>query len=295
MTGQKRVSNIKSQDDIKMWIQANCPLFWSLLNNKAQRKLPNGLVVYLSNGAVTEIEDGKKHLKKIEKYLHGLEKLCGLKAVYDAYKRDLSGIDSENQLAELFCEIAICAYIGNISNNLKLKPPTAKGTYSDCAFDLCGFQIFGEVKRYLDPWPGIEELGSDNNSQIPFKRSISESKKGEKPNDTARPRSMDLRSKLQNVHKQFPDDSINILFVFHKSLAYSDKYLRQAMFGDSNYFKNDNELVLEQDGFFSKDEWRIISACYLARICQGSDVIFPLKLKNPRALFELPKSVMCSL
>ena len=190
-----------------MWIQSNCPLFWSLLNNKAQRKLPNGLVVYLNNGAITEIEEGKKYLKKIDKHLHDLEKLCGFKAVCDAYKRNLSGVDSENQFAELFCEISICAYIGKISNKLRLKPPTGKGTYSDCTFDLCGFQIFGEVKRYLDSWPGIEELGNDNNLQIPFKRSISESKKEEKPKDTARPRSMDLRSKMQNVYKQFPSNS----------------------------------------------------------------------------------------
>ena len=67
------------------------------------------------------------------------------------------------------------------------------------------------------------------------------------------------------------------------------------MFGDSNYFKNDNELVLEKDGLFSKDEWRIISACYLAKVYQESDVVFQLKLKNPRALFELPISVLCSL
>lgn len=280
-----------SQDETKEWIESNCPLFWSLLNIKAQTSLPKGLIEYIGGGTLSEIETGKNNLATIEKYLTDLKNLCGLQTVADTYRKDLSGIDSENQLTELFCEVALCASLGNLSGKLQLHPPTRKGTYSDCLFEVGGFAIYGEVKRYRDPWLYIEKPGEVPNEKIPYSRSISKSPPGEKPHDSARPRAMDLRSKLRDVHRQFPDGSLNILFIFHHSLGETQNYLVQTLFGDANFFTKGDDFELGPDGLFSVEEWRNISACYLARNTV-SGVIFPSRWKNPRALSGIPEPLL---
>jgi hypothetical protein len=288
-----------SQDEPKKWFRSNCPLFWSFLNKKAQTNIPKGLIEYISSGTPSEIETGRDNLTIIEKYLTDLKNLCGLKTVGDTYRRDLSGVDSANRLAELSCEIALCASLGNLSGKLTLRPSTGKGTYSDCLFNPHGFDIFAEAKRYVDPWPYIEKLGDGVKEDVPCSRSITQRPSGEKPNDSARPRSMDLRSKLRDVHRQFPEESLNILFLFHYSpaggLIYPKRYITQALLGDSNFSKNEREFVLESDGLFYVEEWRNISACYLSRLNPGSGVIFPFVWKNPRAQLEIPKSVLEAL
>jgi hypothetical protein len=267
---------------------------WALLNTKAQRNLPRGLIEYIGQGSPSEIETGRSNLTTIERYLRKLESLCGWNAVGDNYRRDFSGVNSENQLAELFCEITLCASLGKLSDKLCLRPPTGKGTYSDCLFNVHGFEIYDEAKRYADPWPHIEKPDCEQSKKVLYTRSIAKSPPGEKPYNIARPRSMDLRSKLQDVYRQFPDKSLNILFVFHPSFGETKRYLTQALFGDSNFFKNGDELVLEPDGLFSNEEWRIISACCLARVNPDSKVIF-FTWKNPRALVEIPKPVLDTL
>ena len=284
-----------NQDELKEWIESNCPLFWSLLNIKAQRTVPKGLVEYICTGTLSEIEAGRSNLATIEKCLTDLNNLCDWKTVGDNYRRDLSGVDSVNQLAELFCEIALCSSLGKLSGKLQLHPPTGKGKFSDCIFNLHGFDIYAEAKRYADPWPHIEKPGDVSNEKAPYSRSIAKRPSHEKPHDSARPRSMDLRSKLRDVHRQFPERRLNILFVFHRSLGDTRRYLTQALFGDSNFFKNAGEFVLESDGLFYLEEWRNISAFCLARVNSDSDVIFPFAWKNPRALLEMPKPVLDTL
>ena len=88
--------------------------------------------------------------------------------VSDKYRRDLSAVNSENQVAELFCEIALCASLANRAQKLELRPSTGKGTYSDCLFNLSGFDIYGEAKRYVDPWPHIERIGDSTNVVFTF-------------------------------------------------------------------------------------------------------------------------------
>ena len=102
---------------------------------------------------------------------------------------------------------------------------------------------------------------------------------------------MDLSSKLRDIHKQLPDGTFNILFVFHSSLGESKRYLTQALFGDSNFFETDSDLVLEDDGLFSLDDWRNISACCLCRVNPDSKVVFTFFWKNPRADIELPEAI----
>lgn len=280
-----------SQSELKEWIQSNCPFFWSFLTKKAQTTMPKGLIQYVNFGTVPEIETSRNNLIAIEKYLTELKNFCGLKAVGDAYRKDLSGVDSVNRLAELFCEITLCASLAALSGNIKLHPATGKGTYSDCFFNFCGLNIFAEAKRYDDPWPHIEKPGDDQKNDAPYRRSISQRPLAEKSSDLARPRSMDLRSKLRDVHRQLPDGTLNILFVFHHSLAESKRYLTQAFFGDSNFFNDEGQLVLESDGLFYLNEWRNISMCCLARFIPEIGVIFPSMWKNPRAQLGMPASV----
>ena len=77
---------------------------------------------------------------------------------------------------------------------------------------------------------------------------------------------MDLRCKLRHVPRQFPNGTINVLFVFHPSLGETRKYITQALFGDSAFHQTDSDYRLEIDGLFSVDEWQNISACCLARV-----------------------------
>ena len=284
-----------NQDELREWIQTNCQLWWDLLNKKAQRDLTMGLVEYIGYGTPSEIESGRNNLTTFERYLKNLQNQCGWKTVGDKYRRDFSGVNSVNQLAELLHEIALCASLGKLSAKLQLRPPTGKGTYSDCLFSLYGYDIYAETKRYVDPWPYIEKIGYEPNENIAYSRSIAKSPSGEKPHDSARPRFMDLKSKLQDVHRQFPERGVNLLFVFHHSFGSSKKYLTQALFGGSNFFEEDNKFILEEGGLFSDEEWRNISACCLARVNPGSDVIFLCTWKNPRALLEMPKLVLKTL
>ena len=282
-------------NEIKTWIRLKHPIFWSLLNTRAQTTLPKGLIEYIDVGSPSEITTGRDNLTAIERYLVELTTLCSWKTVSDNYRKSLFGVDSHDRLAELFCEIALCASVGKLSGRLQLHPPTGKGTYSDCLFYVHSFEVYGEAKRYVDPWPLIEKPGDEGNDKVPYMRSIAEKPTGEKPHDTARPRSMDLKSKLRNVYRQFPERRLNILFIFHSSFGETQRYTTQALFGDSNFFSTEDDIILESDGLFSIDEWRNISGCCLARVNPDSKVIYPFVWKNPRALTEIPGPVLEAL
>jgi len=281
--------------NLQSWIQENCQLIYGMLNAKAKKQLPAGLTEYLGGDSLADIKGGQETLSTIEKALATLVGKCGWENVAGNYRRDLSAVNSVNQVSELFCEIALCASLVEISQDLKLRPPTGKGTYSDCLFTLSGIDIYGEAKRYEDPWPHIEKVGKNSESRIPYSRSISRTASGQKPNDTARPRSMDLRSKLRDVHRQFPNRTVNVLFVFHPSLGETRKYIAQALFGDSAFHQNDSVYRLEREGLFSVDEWRNVSACCLARVNPEAKVVFPVIWENPRAWAALPQVVSIEL
>ena len=51
--------------DLKVWIEENCPQFYGILNAKARKELPNGLVEYLESNP----EIRRDQLSSIEKYL----------------------------------------------------------------------------------------------------------------------------------------------------------------------------------------------------------------------------------
>jgi len=280
-------------EQLKDRIQTYSPTFWTLLNYKAQKNLPGALIQYISKGSSSTIE---ATLKTIEKCLKELGNLCGHKAIGDNYRKVLSKVKSENRLAELFFEIAICTALGKISGRLQLHPPTGNDTYSDCLFHIQGFDVYAEVKRFADPWPFIEKPGYESNKKVPYSRSIVKSPPGEKPQNSARPRYMDIRSKLHDVHKQLPEKGApNILFVSDNVLSETRRSLTQALFGESNISKKEEEFVLKSDGLFFFKEWRNISACCLARINPNLDAVFPFTWRNPCALSKIPKVVLDTL
>ena len=280
------------QDDLIGWLTSNCPVFASLLNQKAKRNLPNGIAEYIGKGSDGEIEAGRTNFLTIEGFLSELIAYSSEKEVGDNYRRDLSKVSTEQTLSEIFCEIALCVKVGSYSGSIILRPSTGKGTHSDCKFYINGSEIYGEVKRYQDSWPHIVKKGEKDNQKIPFGRSIFKSNADEKPSGVARPRHMDVQSKLENVHRQFPDDKQNILFVFLPSLGGPRDYLVQAMLGQSNFRLEEKAFALEKDGLFAKETWGIISACCLTRANPESKALFPVVLKNPNAKMPIEDEII---
>jgi len=285
-------NNMVEQETLKDWLKTNCPLFWSFLDRKAQSTLPIGIVEYLGTGSTSEIEEGKVNLRTIDQHLTDLVSLCGKQKVGDNYRKDFSRVNSESKLAEIFCEIALCVKVSRYSGSLELRPSTGKRTFSDCQFRINEHDVFGEVKRYQDSWLYIEKETDNNAQKIPFARSICKSLPEEKPSNTARPRYMDIQSKLENVYRQFPNGTINILFIFHPSLGQSKNYLIQTMIGEANCLREERDLVLEKDGLFARKEWNNISACCLAIVYPESMVMFPAIIENPRSQNPVPENII---
>lgn len=268
---------------LRDWLQSQSPTTWSLLNIKAQGALPSGIVEYLSVGDPAEIDAGRAALIAGEGHLRDLITFCGQAPVMAAYRRDLSGVHTANQLAELLCEITLCASLARLSpQKPRLRPPSGRGTYCDVAVQLAGHDVYCEAKRYEDPWPGIEG---------PASRSIVKSAPDEKPKEAMRPRHMDLQSKLERVPEQFPQGTLNILFVFHRSVAESAKYVQQSLFGGSTFSVEPSEVRLQEDGLFATDAWRTVSACYLCRVQSDGNLVCPTTWQNPDPLVRLPVGV----
>jgi len=61
--------DMTDQNELKRWIESKCPLLWSLLNTKAKRTLPGGLIKYIDFGSPSEIETGRNNLMSLERYL----------------------------------------------------------------------------------------------------------------------------------------------------------------------------------------------------------------------------------
>lgn len=245
------------------WLKEKCPNIWSLLNHCAQSKLPNGIDQYMSppplinnslsaeylpKEAEAQAEQGKANLIFADKTIKKLIENCGLKSVGDTYRRDMSAVSTESQLAELLCEITLCSAISSIASDIHLRPPSRKGTSCDISFQLQNYTIYGEVKRYKD--------------KEQFCRSITRRGGG-------------LRDKLCNVPRQFPDDKINLVFVFHPSYGESMLYIQQALF--------------EPNGLFAM---KAISGCCYIEIKHEEGVLHCHKIwTNPNALIKLPLSI----
>ncbi len=254
-----------------------------MLNDKAQQDIPQGISEYLLDG---DIEKNFNSLKTPEKYITNLISVCGVEMVTNAYRKGLSRVGNEERFLDILHEIVLVSALAIFFPINTLRPPTGKGTYCDFSIKSEKSTIYGEVKRMVDRW------FLDSNPSRPIGRSIE--KAAIKPSNSSRPRSMDLHSKLKDVYKQFPDHTINILFIFLSgSFGQEATYLQQALYGDNNFFNNIEDARLYNDGLFSRNEWQTISGvCFVQiDILNGGRVVLPSVWKNPRATLSIPDIV----
>jgi hypothetical protein len=292
---------------VRDWLSENCPHVWSLLNNRARRQLPPGLLEYLSppseeyldklvpkdlpplpglpvlaherrQHAEQRVREGRQHLKEADVYVRRLVEVCGEKAVGDAYRRQLSGVDTEDQLAGLCCEVAFCAAVSALSSTIPcLRPPSSRpgrNTRCDVRLQVAGIPVYAEVKRFPDPWlrgPGA-------------------------PIGREEWRPTDLYDKLCDVPKQFPEGKMNLVFVFHSSFN-KQETLEQALLGwqEDRLRPSSSEPGPQKEaGLFAREEWRDISGCCLCRI-RDSELQFLNIWENPRAAVSIPPLVHSAL
>jgi hypothetical protein len=147
---------------------------------------------------------------------------------------------------------------------------------------LVGNDVYGESKRLEDPGP----CG---------KRSIAKSSLGQKPSNAHRPRPMDIHSKLKDVYKQFPTDTLNVVFIFHPGYCESRLYICKALFGDKGCTVNGNEIALENDGLFSIKEWHNISGCAYTQVNTDGTLSVIKLWPNPNAKTLIPADVIKEL
>lgn len=302
-----------SENDLREWLQRNCPNVCSLFNQRAHTNLPRGFIEYLSPLAQTKLDELAAHFPDLTpEYLHKIREdpaqqgkdnllvadqqikqlitACGPTMVEHTYRRDISGVNTATQLAELLCEITLCASASKLSRiPPQLRPPSGKGTYCDVSFELAGSRIYGEAKRYEDTW--FSKLDPSRS----LSRSLVEAAPGTKSAGSSRPRAINLVSKLHGVPRQLPEGTLNFLFVFHSSIGDSHRYLQQVLFGESTFFDTPNKVTLDTDGLFATGEWRLISGCCLSTILPDGALLCLVTWENPQALVPIPRLVHAAL
>ena len=252
------------------FVQQECPNLWSLLNRQAQLHLPEGFQQFLSCDFGGE---RREYLRLADARLAALIKKTSQNIVGNAYRRQLSGVTTENALAEALCEIAVADSLGEISDELiVLRPSMTNGRECDVKIAIEG-QLYVEVKRLADPWDGSA-------------RSFVKSEHAARSSNTLRPRSMDLFKKLTDydVPGQLPQGTLNILFLFLPSAGVPGNptaYVQQALFGDATSFDTSTDPALHDDGLYSITSWHNISACAYARIELGGQTCDQKDLEEP--------------
>jgi len=258
----------------KSFICTECPHLWSILNQKARRELPPGFREYLNGNSG---ETGQAWLKTADRAIRDLFEILSEKEVGDCYRRYLSAIGTARELAQRLCEITLAAELSKLSSQKPVLSQTHdSGTSCDVKVTLEGTDVYAEYKRLEDPGPCGQ-------------RAIVRSPVGQKPENAQRPRSMDLHSKLEDVHRQFPQGTVNIVFLSHPSYADSKDIVRQALFGGSFSAGSGN---VQRNGLFANEEWATISACVLAQIgLQNGPLTIIEFWDNPEAERPVPKEV----
>lgn len=253
------------------------PHLWSLLNRAARQRLPRGLDEYLSGQWA---ENGAAHLDHADAAIAGLSSKVGHAKVGDAYRRHLSGVDSEMQLAELLCEISVCWALSRVATSVVLRPPIpGQERRPDVKAVISGSEVCGEVKRYDDPGP----QGC---------RSLVRTRADEPTPTAARPRMMDLLAKLADVPSQFPADSVTVLFIFHRSYASSQHYIQQALFGDEEFFSDPAcATVSRNDALFAREDWKKVSAVAYVTVTPGGQLQCKELWRNPSPAVTLPDAL----
>lgn len=263
--------------DVVLFLERSCPHIWALFNQQARRNPPKGFQEFLSGTGALE---GRRQLQLADTRISRLIAKTCERRVGDAYRRDLSGVNTENKLAELLCEITLIDALGGISSAPPvLRPKTETGKACDVKVVVESGDLYGESKRLADTWEG----GA---------RSIAKSSPESKPSGAARPRAMDLFSKLKDVHTQFPRGTLNVLFLFHPSVWNTPVYIKQALFGDASGFdESSSQPPLHDDGLYALSEWQELSACALARVNNDGTLSIVQIWRNPRAGVPLSDSL----
>lgn len=260
----------------RVFVETKCPRIWALLNERAKRTLPKGIDEFVSGESSA---DGRTLLLSAEARVAALIAKTSDATVSDAYRRDMSGVNSEHKLAELLCEITLVDAIASVSDSKPvLRPATRNGKRCDARVVLAGREVYGEVKRLADVWGGGV-------------RSIAKTLNGPGPAHATRPRAMDLFSKLKGVPTQFPQGAVNVLFLFHPSVWNSPLYIKQALFGDASGFDESPVPQLHNDGLFYLSEWREVTACAHSRANEDGSMSIVKVWRNPNADAVLPEAV----
>jgi hypothetical protein len=265
--------------NINHFLEKNCQNIWSILNQEAKKNPPKGFQEFLLGESYEEVEERKDLLRQVDGEIARLINRLTLKVVGDTYRRDLSGADSENNLAEFFCEIALVDSLTRLSSDPVLRPKTKTGTACDIKVMIDGCNICGDSKRLEDRWEG----GS---------RSISKSPPRVRGHKSTRPRSMDLYDKLKDTPRQFPVNTLNVIFLFHPSYWNTQLYIKQALFGDNSFLDKLDQPLLHEDGLYSLQEWQTISACIYSRVNKDGSLSFDKIWKNPNALVCLQDNIV---
>jgi hypothetical protein len=202
--------------------------------------------------------------------------ILGKEDVGKAYRRDLSGVGDENKVAELLCEITVCAAIVEKTGSpaeFCLHPQTNANKHCDFRAKLGGHTIWGEIKRFEDNYFSTPHF------DLAKGRALSMSAYEGNPGASFRPRSEDLRSKLAKVPRQFLEGEINVLFIFHSSYGESAHYLQAALLGDSCISLNKDAIKRSScpkgNALFALKQWNRVSACCLTSVHHGG-----LAIKN---------------
>ena len=266
-------------NNTELWLKTNCPLIWHTLNHKAKKSLPKGITDFLETGPQYAIEKGKQIFLIIEDHLKILVDKINANEVHNTYRRDFSGVRDEKQLREIFSEIAVCSTIAKISSTIILRPKLKNDKHSDFKVKISYYNIYGEIKRLEDKTKLIgRSILTDNNFKSRMK--------------TMRPRFQELYSKLENAFEQLPLNKINIIFLFHPSNYSTVNYIQQALFGQGNFWNQIENLKLESNSLFAKEEWKNVSAVFLCEVGNNNFVKADKIFKNPRAIRPLKNKLL---
>ena len=166
---------------LEIRLQKKLPGLWSLLNSKAKNNLPNGILEYLNKKNYKR--RAWQALEVPEQYINDLIAICGIQMVGNAYRRDLSAVGNENAFMDILHEIVICASLGKLISDIKLRPLSGKRARCDIFLKVDNLEIYGEVKRWPDNWW--------INTKKPRSRLILKASPGEVNKNNCNPRSMD--------------------------------------------------------------------------------------------------------
>jgi hypothetical protein len=268
------------------WVQRQCPALWGILNTRAQIHLPPGIVEHLSRpGALA----GRANLKAVNRLVDKLVRRLGETSVAAAYRRDLSGIGSEDALRDLLCEISLGAELSVLTDQIVLRPKVG-GRRSDLRAKIGGHEVWAEVKRYEDRWLTRESLRLGRALTMRGYRHFGRT--------VLIPRSQELRQKLDaSVPEQLPEDAIGVLFLFHSgSLGRDEQWIAGALFGDAYSLGGLTDakqgIGHKSNGLFVLQRWQRVSACCWVRIMPDTRRARLLRMwHNPLATRVLPSDV----